>query len=208
MPTGTIKSYNPHKGWGFIAADGQDTFVNKKDLKGYCPDKGDQVQFEILETDKGRQASNVSVLAPPDQMSYFGQIKSFNPSKGYGFITCEAFEGKDIFVLKSELPGGYGPTGGQCKFKVVEEGKGPSAKDVMLLGSAGAHAQQMRSAMTYTGYPGAYGKGWDKGSSWGKGGWDYWGMDGKGGYGYDSWMGMGMGMGPPPPWKGYGKGYW
>ena len=106
-------------------------------------------------------------------------------------------------MLKSELPGGYGPTGGQCKFKVVEEGKGPSAKDVMLLGSAGHQAQQMKSAMTYAG-PSYGGKGWDKGS-WGKGGgWDYWGMDGKGAYGYDPWMGMGM---VPPPWKGYSKGY-
>ena len=109
---------------------------------------------------------------------------------------------QDIFVLKSELPGGYGPIGGQCKFKVAEEGKGPSAKDVMLLGAAGQQAQQMKS-MTYVGSYG--GKGWDKGS-WGKGsGWDFWEMDGKGSFGgYDPWMGMGM---VAPPWKGYGKGY-
>ncbi|CAE7844501.1 Cold shock-like protein CspLB [Symbiodinium microadriaticum] len=198
MQTGTIKSYNPHKGWGFIECNGQDTFVNKKDLKGYCPSKGNQVQFEVTQSEKGAQATNVTVLGSPEELSYFGQIKSFNPNKGYGFITCEAFPGKDIFVLKSELPAGYGPIGGQCKFKVQEEGKGPSARDVMLLGSAGQQAQQM-SSMTYA--DSGYGKGWDKG--WGKGGWDYWDMPGKGGYGgYDPWMGM-----IPPPWKGYGKGY-
>eukprot|EP00439_Symbiodinium_sp_Y106_P080612 s162_g19.t1 len=107
MQTGTIKSYNPHKGWGFIECNGQDTFVNKKDLKGYCPSKGDQVQFEVTQSEKGAQATNVTVLGSPEELSYFGQIKSFNPNKGYGFITCEAFPGKDIFVLKSELPAGH-----------------------------------------------------------------------------------------------------
>lgn len=54
---------------------------------------------------------------------------SVAPGGGYGFISCEAFPDKDIFVLKSELPGGFGPQGGLCKFKVSHEDKGPSAKD-------------------------------------------------------------------------------
>ena len=56
--------------------------MNKKDLKGYCPSKGHQVQFEVMQTDKGSQATNVTVLAPPEELSYFGQIKSFNQNRG------------------------------------------------------------------------------------------------------------------------------
>ena len=72
-----------------------------------------------------------------------------------------------------------------------QEDKGPSAKDVMLLGSAGNQVQQMK----------AMGYGWGKGD-WGKGsygkGWD-WGKGGFPGYGYDMWMPMQM-----PVW---GKGF-
>ena len=82
MLTGTIKSYNPHKGWGFIECDGHDTFVNKKDLKGRCPSKGNQVQFRIAESERGSQAVDVELQVPPEELSYFGEIKSFNPSKG------------------------------------------------------------------------------------------------------------------------------
>eukprot|EP00434_Breviolum_minutum_P029979 symbB.v1.2.026510.t1/scaffold2652.1/size73958/2 len=198
MLTGTIKSYNPHKGWGFIECNGQDTFVNKKDLKGHCPSKGNQVKFQISQTEKGAQATNVEVLVPEEEQSFFGEIKSFNPTKGYGFISCEAFPDKDIFVLKSELPGGFGPQGGLCKFKVSQEDKGPSAKEVMLLGSAGNQVQQMK-AMGYGGY--TWGKGDWGGKGWGGKGWD-WG--GKGYGGYDVYMPMQM----PIPWGkgGYGKG--
>lgn len=81
---------------------------------------------------------------------------------------------------------------------ICQEDKGPSAKDVMLLGSAGNQVQQMK-AMGYTwggkgdwGGKGGFGKGWD----WGKGG-------GYGGYWPEMWMPMQM-----PVWgKGYGKGW-
>ena len=28
--SGTVTSYNPHKGWGFIECNGQDVFVNRQ----------------------------------------------------------------------------------------------------------------------------------------------------------------------------------
>eukprot|EP00438_Fugacium_kawagutii_P030603 Skav228340 [mRNA] locus=scaffold1898:132716:135705:- [translate_table: standard] len=186
MLTGTIKSYNPHKGWGFIECNGQDTFVNKKDLKGHCPSKGNQVKFQISQTEKGTQATNV------EEQSYFGEIKSFNPSKGYGFISCEAFPDKEGFS------NGTWVISAGCMSSQLSEDKGPSAKDVMLLGSAGNQVQHMK-AMGYTwggkgdwGGKGGFGKGWD----WGKGG-------GFGGYWPEMWMPMQM-----PVWgKGYGKGW-
>eukprot|EP00931_Biecheleriopsis_adriatica_P091302 TRINITY_DN65194_c0_g1_i1.p1 TRINITY_DN65194_c0_g1~~TRINITY_DN65194_c0_g1_i1.p1 ORF type:complete len:201 (+),score=61.82 TRINITY_DN65194_c0_g1_i1:53-655(+) len=189
MLTGTVKSYNPHKGWGFVECNGQDSFLYKKELKGVCPTKGDQVQFSIAQSEKGTTATDVKVIKPQEEQFYFGEIKSFNPSKGFGFIACEAME-QDVFVLKSELPGGFGPQGGHCKFKVAIDTKGPSAKSVTLLGAAGNQAQQMSKG----GFKGAWGGG--------KGSYDMsWGMGGKG-YGMP-WPGMDM------PWGGWdgGKGY-
>eukprot|EP00434_Breviolum_minutum_P029980 symbB.v1.2.026511.t1/scaffold2652.1/size73958/3 len=178
MQTGTVKSYNPHKGWGFVECNGQDSFLYKKELKGQCPSAGNQVTFKVETSEKGTVATDVQVQVPVEEAFYFGEIKRFNPVKGYGFIACEAFPDQDVFVLKSELPQGFGPEGGHCKFKVTKEEKGPAAKQIQLLGAAGNQAQQMK---VWTWPQGWGGKGWgpmpfpwgmkgfDKG--WGSKGW-------------------------------------
>eukprot|EP00933_Yihiella_yeosuensis_P071814 TRINITY_DN80052_c0_g1_i1.p1 TRINITY_DN80052_c0_g1~~TRINITY_DN80052_c0_g1_i1.p1 ORF type:complete len:174 (+),score=50.10 TRINITY_DN80052_c0_g1_i1:88-609(+) len=166
--TGTVKSYNPHKGWGFVECNGQDSFLNKKELKGFCVSKGNQIKFSVAQGEKGSYATDVEVLLPPDEISYFGEIKRFNPMKGFGFIACDAFPGQDVFVLRSELPGGFGPEGGHCRFKVTNEEKGPAAKEVQLLGAAGDQLNQMKQMMGW-GY-GGKGGGWGGGKGWGKGG--------------------------------------
>ncbi|CAE8631923.1 unnamed protein product [Polarella glacialis] len=172
--TGTVKSYNPHKGWGFVECNGQDLFLNKRELKGFCVSTGNQVQFTVAQGERGSQATDVTVLVAPAEASYFGEIKSFNQMKGYGFISCEAFPGQDVFVLRSELPGGFGPEGGHCRFKVTTEEKGPSAKEVQLLGAAGNQVQQMKQMMGFGGgYGGGFGGGWGgKGGGKGFGGKD------------------------------------
>eukprot|EP00438_Fugacium_kawagutii_P022867 Skav226463 [mRNA] locus=scaffold1781:105375:105953:+ [translate_table: standard] len=142
---GTVKNFNPHKGWGFVECNGQDMFLHKKDLNGFCPSKGDQVQFTVGQTEKGAVAENAKVVAS-EETSYYGQIKSYNPQKGFGFISSEAFP-NDVFVLRSELPGGFGPEGSSCKFVVSMDEKGPSAKKVMLLGAAGSQIQQIKWMM-------------------------------------------------------------
>jgi len=162
--SGTVSSFNPHKGWGFIECNGQDVFVNKRECAGFCLSKGDQVQFSITTGEKGSQATSVRLLGAPEDAHYYGEIKSFNGSKGYGFIGSEAFPGQDVFVLKSELPGGFAPQGGQCKFKVKMEEKGPAAAEVQLLGAAGDQYQQMKGFMK-----GGYGMPFGKGDMWGKG---------------------------------------
>jgi len=178
---GTVKSYNPHKGWGFIECNGQDVFVNRKDTGGYSLSKGDQVQFTVTPTEKGSAATSVKVMVAPEEASYFGEIKSFNQNKGFGFIACEAFPGQDVFVLRTELNAGFAPQGGHCRFKVKNEPKGPMATDVQLLGAAGNQAQQMKQMM----YGGWGGKGMGKMM---------------GGWGFPPMM-MGMGM----MGKGFGK---
>jgi len=156
--SGKISSYNPHKAYGFIECNGQDVFVHRNECGGLCPAKDQSVEFEITQTDKGPSATKVKVVAPAEEIQYHGEIKSFSFGKGYGFIGSDAFPNQDVFVLKSELPGGFGPQGGLVKFKVKNEEKGPAAAEVQLLGAASNQYQAM----------GMWGKGF-KGFGKGKG---------------------------------------
>ncbi|MGD2093926.1 MAG: cold shock domain-containing protein [Phycisphaerales bacterium] len=60
---GTVKWFNPRKGYGFIATpDGRDIFVHYSSISsnGYKTlAEGDSVTFEIVEGDKGLRAENV-----------------------------------------------------------------------------------------------------------------------------------------------------
>lgn len=60
---GTVKWFNPHKAYGFIAGDdGNDYFVHLKALgRGVMIREKDRVSFEAVETDRGKQAQNVTL---------------------------------------------------------------------------------------------------------------------------------------------------
>jgi CspA family cold shock protein len=64
---GTVKWFNNAKGFGFIGRDGgPDVFVHYTAItsEGYKSlQEGDQVEFEIIEGQKGPQASNVTKVA-------------------------------------------------------------------------------------------------------------------------------------------------
>ena len=64
MEKGTVKWFNASKGYGFINRDsGEDVFVHYKSISmdGFKSLKqGEKVEFEIEETQKGLQATNVS----------------------------------------------------------------------------------------------------------------------------------------------------
>ena len=64
MATGTVKWFNPTKGFGFISQDeaGKDVFVHSNELNGVYINEGDNVEFDIVETEKGLSAQNINKL--------------------------------------------------------------------------------------------------------------------------------------------------
>ena len=64
--TGKVKWYNNQRGYGFITSEnGEDVFVHYSGIAGdgfKSLDEGDQVEFEVVEGDKGPQATNVTKL--------------------------------------------------------------------------------------------------------------------------------------------------
>jgi CspA family cold shock protein len=66
MQTGTVKWFNAEKGYGFISVEGgSDVFVHFSAIQtdGFKSlEEGQQVQFEIVEGNRGPQAANVSKI--------------------------------------------------------------------------------------------------------------------------------------------------
>ena len=67
MAQGTVKWFNPDKGYGFIAVDdGNDVFVHFSAIQsdGYRTlEEGQRVEFEITQSDRGAQADQVIVVS-------------------------------------------------------------------------------------------------------------------------------------------------
>ncbi len=60
---GTVKWFNPDKGYGFIESDeGGDVFVHFSAIQGEgfkTLDEGQRVEYELVEGNRGPQAANV-----------------------------------------------------------------------------------------------------------------------------------------------------
>lgn len=67
MTVGKVKWFDIRKGWGFIEQEaGEDVFVHYSSLEGDGFRKladGDDVEFDIVQGDKGLQAENVKRLS-------------------------------------------------------------------------------------------------------------------------------------------------
>ena len=68
--TGKVKWFNDAKGYGFLErADGEDVFVHYTAIQGTgfrSLSEGQEVEFEVVDGPKGKQAANVTkVVAQP-----------------------------------------------------------------------------------------------------------------------------------------------
>lgn len=84
--TGTLKSFNAEKGWGFLAGEdlqhifGKDIFISKRDLEGQAPNVNDRVSF-CVELDEGGQpvAKKASILGSYGAVSTGESAQRSNP---------------------------------------------------------------------------------------------------------------------------------
>lgn len=67
MPSGTVKWFDNKKGYGFIAQQGgEDVFVHHSAITGEgfkTLNEGEVVTFEVINTDRGLKAQNVTRAA-------------------------------------------------------------------------------------------------------------------------------------------------
>eukprot|EP00418_Pyrodinium_bahamense_P037036 CAMPEP_0179205848 /NCGR_PEP_ID=MMETSP0796-20121207/102625_1 /TAXON_ID=73915 /ORGANISM="Pyrodinium bahamense, Strain pbaha01" /LENGTH=381 /DNA_ID=CAMNT_0020910739 /DNA_START=84 /DNA_END=1226 /DNA_ORIENTATION=+ len=151
---------------------GKDMFVMKSSLPGGFASKGDRVIFEVMQGTSGPEAKNVAFAqvggasngnghaigskawavknAPAivangrrSTTGFLGMVKSYNPTKGWGFVTSEALHdlyGKDIFFMKTALRRGLANPGDLVRFSIVQGARGPEATDLQPEGLVAAGA--------------------------------------------------------------------
>jgi len=189
--TGTVKSFNATKGWGFVESAasqqiyGADVFLLKSELTGAIGcSAGDNVSFQVTRGQKGIQARNVRVISGSgsEDQTFFGTVKGFDPHKGWGFISCDlAMQtyGKDVFVTGKQIPGGMAPEGTQVQFTVRMEEKGPVAQTVRILNQGKGFSMMGKGMGKFQGKgmgsPQYALQQWAAPQMWGKGGPAVWG---------------------------------
>jgi len=236
-----VKSFNGGKGYGFISYNESDVFVHIRDCEGDGqPATGDTVTFEVEESPSkpgtykamkvnggtaprempgqaGMKGGGKGGGKPPAQGTgaYHGMVKSYNPTKAWGFIV---YEGTDVFFHVKDFVDGSAPNAGDAVQFDLEEnpGKPGSMKATNATGGTGYPTPKgMEKGMDKGGYGmSPYDSGKGKGGGWGGPPMDPWGgCGGGGGYGmgpYDGGKGKGGGWGGPPmdPWGGKGGDPW
>jgi len=119
---------------------GKDVMVLKRELPDGFVEAGQEVSFCLEEGRNGLLATRLTLanaLTAEDEQRHRGVIKSFNPGKGWGFVTSPdilSIYGKDIMVRAKDVPNGHIDQGVEVSF-VVEDGlTGPIATRLKIGG--------------------------------------------------------------------------
>ncbi len=144
MPQGTVRWFDPERGFGFLAPeDGSaDLFVHASEIAGDGATRllreGQAVEFEVGEGDRGPQARGVRVtgaVAADAVLGVLGTVKWYEPAKGYGFASPDG-GGSEVFLHSSAIvTGGVVTAGQRVAFLVGEGERGPQAEHLVPLGT-------------------------------------------------------------------------
>ena len=152
---GTVKWYEPAKGYGFAVPDGggSELFVHSSAIvTGGVVTAGQRVAFLVGEGERGPQAEHVvplgaGVAAPAPTDGADGTVSWYDAGKGFGFITPDG-GGEDVFVNARALAEGVTglSDGDRVSYAVVQGDRGPQARDLQLVRSSGATGARTPSA--------------------------------------------------------------
>jgi CspA family cold shock protein len=145
VPQGTVRWFDPERGFGFLAPEdgGADLFVHASEIAGdggaRLLREGQAVEFEVGDGERGPQARRVRVtgdVSESARVGVLGSIAWYEPGKGYGFATPDG-GGPEVFVHSSAIVTGCVVTAGQRVAFLVGEGeRGPQAENLIPLGEA------------------------------------------------------------------------
>lgn len=152
---GTVKWYEPAKGYGFASPDGggAEVFVHSSAIvTGGVVTAGQRVAFLVGEGERGPQAKYVVPLVagtgqPPAEDGADGTVSWYDAGKGFGFISPDD-GGQDVFVQVRELAAGLtGLAGGdRVTYEVVQGDRGPQARGLQLAKGAASQVMPTPSA--------------------------------------------------------------
>jgi len=156
--SGTVKSFNQQKGWGFIVAPGCGGDVYFKSHDGSISE-GMQVEFTATTMQDGKVQARDITPGMPDGSSLTGTVKSYNPKKGFGFLRVPGRSG-DIHFKRESLPGNMQDAdqleGQNFQFTLNSQQGKMQAFDLQYGASSGYIAPAMGSAQKRGASPGVF----------------------------------------------------
>jgi cold shock protein len=156
MPSGTVKWYNPEKGFGFIAPDtgGEDLFVHRSAVGFDIPGEGDRVEYTVGQGQRGPTAMDVRITEinrnPPERApraersgprvdpgsleTVTGTVVRYDDVKGFGFIDATDGSGKTGIFFHRSTVGNENPMPGQpVEAQVADTDRGLRAESVRFI---------------------------------------------------------------------------